>query len=349
MKGKVISFVLILFVLVIMAITNPTKADYVSWIKEQATRQTDNSISAGLISLFGGTLIDSETTTKNFIFFTIFTTNAENKNAVTVGLFHNFIPSNMPSNQQNTSSSNTTQVAVQRNETTPAEPVTTNSTPIKPATKSGGTVRVVGSNGTFNLPLIGVATSYGFDPKTPPTVLPANGLPDINYDIPADLKDKLAVYWINDGNNTTGTGMTFLAPKAWIVTNAGIGANGSSSFTLVSNSSNNPEKVTFRQDGAYVDSVVDIGTYFPNLKAWAIKNDPASGSNITPPEGIRFVPLGSHTVSYSFTKETDAYETNGVAIENNTSNPIFFADGEVTSPDIELARTILNFYLNTNS
>ncbi|HEX3015741.1 MAG TPA: DUF4850 domain-containing protein, partial [Desulfobacteria bacterium] len=93
-------------------------------------------------------------------------------------------------------------------------------------------------------------------------------------------------------------------------------------------------------------SIGDIGTYFPKLRDWAQQNNPVPTPINTIP-GIHIVPIDQHTVAYSFKRTSDMYETNGVAIENHNTAQIFFANAEITSPDKEIARTVLNYYLYT--
>ena len=87
-------FILLIVLFVVMAVSNPTKPEYVSWVKEQTMGQKSNStLGSELVSLFAGPIIDSVTTSNNYLFFTIFTTKNSGKyNGSVLGLFHNFIP-----------------------------------------------------------------------------------------------------------------------------------------------------------------------------------------------------------------------------------------------------------------
>lgn len=87
---------IIMFILLLAAVANPSKADYTNWVTEkmqaEAQAQNDDFVKFGVMFL-GPTIISEATQTKNMIFFTIFTTkiSAQNK-IVTVGAFKTFIP-----------------------------------------------------------------------------------------------------------------------------------------------------------------------------------------------------------------------------------------------------------------
>jgi hypothetical protein len=84
-------FLVLIIVCVVMAVTNPTKQEYITWAKEQAMKQ-NNPFVSGVVSLLGSPIIDSATTSNNYLFFTIFTTEINNNNGSVMGLFHHFIP-----------------------------------------------------------------------------------------------------------------------------------------------------------------------------------------------------------------------------------------------------------------
>lgn len=74
-----------------MAIANPSKNDYIQWVKENEITKTDSILSKAAIPLLGPTVIEESTTTKNFIFFTIFTTKIDRNTIYTIGIVKNFI------------------------------------------------------------------------------------------------------------------------------------------------------------------------------------------------------------------------------------------------------------------
>jgi hypothetical protein len=87
----IIGIILILFLLVI---TNPTKSDYNSWLRERYISQTNNPIESGVVSLLGPSLIDQATTSKNLVFISIYKTNLDNENETFIGIMKNFISIN---------------------------------------------------------------------------------------------------------------------------------------------------------------------------------------------------------------------------------------------------------------
>ena len=93
MKIRFKNIILIIFIFMVALCTNPKKDVYVNWYKEKTTSQQSNSITKRLISIIGGPLIQSSTTTHNYIFFSIYNTSI-NKDLKVLGIFNNFIPLN---------------------------------------------------------------------------------------------------------------------------------------------------------------------------------------------------------------------------------------------------------------
>ncbi|AGK96495.1 hypothetical protein [Clostridium pasteurianum] len=90
---KYIGIFIIMFIVLILVITNTKKTDYVSWLKEKAISQTNNGIEQGSIELLGGAVIDSSTKSYNCIIFSVYSTNLPNNpNLVVIGILGNFLP-----------------------------------------------------------------------------------------------------------------------------------------------------------------------------------------------------------------------------------------------------------------
>jgi hypothetical protein len=87
--AALILFMLLLFILVI---TNPSKGDYINWLKEEAISRSDNSLEKGMIEVLGAAVIDASTETSNFVVFSIFETNLGNNTIIAIGVANNFIP-----------------------------------------------------------------------------------------------------------------------------------------------------------------------------------------------------------------------------------------------------------------
>jgi hypothetical protein len=89
MKKWVVIFGLLIF----MAVTNPSKAEFVAWIEQQAIEQSDGLIEKGLAYLAAGTWADSLTGTKNYVIFSIYTMLMPDGNEMTfIGAFSKFLP-----------------------------------------------------------------------------------------------------------------------------------------------------------------------------------------------------------------------------------------------------------------
>jgi hypothetical protein len=86
------ALILFALLLIILAITNPSKGDYVSWLKEEAISRSDNSLEQGMIEVLGAAVIDASTETSNFVVFSVFETNLGNNTIIAIGVANNFIP-----------------------------------------------------------------------------------------------------------------------------------------------------------------------------------------------------------------------------------------------------------------
>lgn len=91
---KKIFFVIIIgFILVIAAVTNPSKENFVIWAKGQLKSQSNNGLVNMGIEVFGDGVINSVTNTQNYVFFSVYDSKISNSNEVKVlGIFNNFIP-----------------------------------------------------------------------------------------------------------------------------------------------------------------------------------------------------------------------------------------------------------------
>ncbi|MFI8496489.1 DUF4359 domain-containing protein [Peribacillus butanolivorans] len=86
-KQYIISIALLLIILFATA-SNPSKTDYVSFVKEEISTEA-----GGFFGMISGPFINSFTTKKNFGLFSIYETRVEGnkEKLVAVGLFNNFI------------------------------------------------------------------------------------------------------------------------------------------------------------------------------------------------------------------------------------------------------------------
>jgi hypothetical protein len=86
------ALILFTLLLIILSITNPSKGDYISWLKEKAISRSDNYLEQGMIEVLGASVIDASTETSNFIVFSVFETNIGNNTIIAIGVANNFIP-----------------------------------------------------------------------------------------------------------------------------------------------------------------------------------------------------------------------------------------------------------------
>jgi len=87
-------WIVILIILGLLFLTNPTKDEYVSWMKDKSTVNS-GQIEKGLVSMFGNFIFDQTTTSTNLYLFSFFETKLDkDKSYKVVGIFKNFIPIN---------------------------------------------------------------------------------------------------------------------------------------------------------------------------------------------------------------------------------------------------------------
>jgi hypothetical protein len=82
-----------ILIIILMAMTNPTKEEYVAWAQEQAMEQSEGFIQKESTSLFGESHVRDSTSDNDYVVLTIFKTKIDKENTVTtIGIFKNFLP-----------------------------------------------------------------------------------------------------------------------------------------------------------------------------------------------------------------------------------------------------------------
>jgi hypothetical protein len=90
---KVLLIIVLGFILVIAAFTNPSREKFITWEKDQMKSQSNNGLVSWGIDVLGGSILNTATTEQNYVFFTIFDTKVTNTSEMKIlGLFNNFIP-----------------------------------------------------------------------------------------------------------------------------------------------------------------------------------------------------------------------------------------------------------------
>jgi hypothetical protein len=86
--------------LILLAVTNPSKAEFVAWIEQRAIEQSDGLLEKGLAYLAAGTWADSLTGTENYVIFSTYTMIMPDGQEITfIGAFSKFLPiGNVPIN-----------------------------------------------------------------------------------------------------------------------------------------------------------------------------------------------------------------------------------------------------------
>jgi len=83
---------ILLLILILFAVTNPTKEDFTAWLQEKMEAQTESPLVKGVITLFGKNIIENSTKTTNFVLFSIYDMTINNQRIIIVGILKNFIP-----------------------------------------------------------------------------------------------------------------------------------------------------------------------------------------------------------------------------------------------------------------
>jgi DNA-binding MltR family transcriptional regulator len=75
--------------ILVLAVTNPDKADYVKWSEEQLTEDAGPLTNIG-VSLLGEKYIKNNTNYRNFLLFSIYETEYNNQTIHVIGIFESF-------------------------------------------------------------------------------------------------------------------------------------------------------------------------------------------------------------------------------------------------------------------
>lgn len=89
---KYIVIIILAIALFVSAMTNPSKAQFVVWAKDQLVEQSNNKYLKFGIELVGDQLISSVTTKHDYVFFSLYEVNVLDQEIKVIGLFNQFIP-----------------------------------------------------------------------------------------------------------------------------------------------------------------------------------------------------------------------------------------------------------------
>ncbi|EIT85257.1 lipoprotein [Fictibacillus macauensis ZFHKF-1] len=89
MKRKSIITGFLLSLLILMAVTNPSKTDYESWVSEEITKKE-----GALMSWLSKPVINSMTEKNDYLFFSVYKTKIGKNVITTYGAFNHFLWSN---------------------------------------------------------------------------------------------------------------------------------------------------------------------------------------------------------------------------------------------------------------
>ena len=91
---KVMILISVVALLIVMAISNPNKTEYINWLKAQVVGQNnDDMLLQGIVALAGEPIINYATNIHNYVFLSVYNTNLSDIGEINViGVFGNFIP-----------------------------------------------------------------------------------------------------------------------------------------------------------------------------------------------------------------------------------------------------------------
>ena len=93
-KISVVSTIILTVIIVTAFATNPSKSEYVSWLKDRELNQSTNIVEYYAISALGNSVLSTTTEQSNYLLFSVFKTKLGNDELKIIGLFNKFIPLN---------------------------------------------------------------------------------------------------------------------------------------------------------------------------------------------------------------------------------------------------------------
>jgi len=93
MSGRgAVALILAVCTVVVLAATNPSKAEYVAWLKDEAVAQESSLLAKGLAAVILPIVVDTCTVARNYVLFTVFTTSLDGSTVKCLGILRHFFP-----------------------------------------------------------------------------------------------------------------------------------------------------------------------------------------------------------------------------------------------------------------
>lgn len=197
---------------ILLAATNPSKSEYVDWLKGQVRAQASgNVVTLGLTALLGDAVFDSVTVRQDFLLFSVFRTSIGGNSMTTLGILHNFIPVKSTPSGPSHVPANATSYPGDSN----------------PAVDQMGTA-------TVQAPVKVLESRYGILQESPD----AEGR---NLHYPSSVQVSVPSRWANQVADYGIFNLLILGPAGWTETPDSLeGADGSIGVTLVPDNFGNP-------------------------------------------------------------------------------------------------------------
>jgi len=84
--------IIVAVLLALLAFTNPTKDEFVSWGQAQMVNSVDNGFLKWGVSLLGKSYVENTANAKDYVFFTLYELPLGDKKETVLGVFNNFYP-----------------------------------------------------------------------------------------------------------------------------------------------------------------------------------------------------------------------------------------------------------------
>ncbi len=87
MRRLVNIFIIVLLLVILMVLTNPTENQFIDWAMKQAENNADSKIERILGDVLGRPVLQLSTTTQDYLAFSVFTIDKGDNQGVFLGLF----------------------------------------------------------------------------------------------------------------------------------------------------------------------------------------------------------------------------------------------------------------------
>ncbi|MFC7391999.1 hypothetical protein [Scopulibacillus cellulosilyticus] len=92
MKKRNILLFITICMMVIAIATNPSRSEYIGWLKEKTADSPVGKVDRGIVTLISKKALRNTTTTKDYGIFSVYITSTKKDSMIALGVFNHFIP-----------------------------------------------------------------------------------------------------------------------------------------------------------------------------------------------------------------------------------------------------------------